>query len=225
MAKIDIPEQYRQGLIGLLNLKDGDMDLLLRAIKEVAPSPEFNELKAQLISKTNDIKGNDEIIDSLLSMYGARAGCELSLVDFVEGITRAVRESDEFFSKLEHQDSGYIKDTLTRLLDIDTINDSIKAVQLLTDHPNTLTNARIYTDIRPVFKKDTTEALACALVVHTLKLSFLQGDHEEEFFVAMDDRDLDILLRVIERAKDKGRFVNSLLKSADIAHLEPKKGT
>ncbi|MBA7656344.1 hypothetical protein ES703_64268 [subsurface metagenome] len=80
-----------------------------------------------------------------------------------------------------------------------------KALQLYSEYQNLFLDARILTDLRPIFKSNLKEGPAGGIIVHNLKVIY-QSKHDsrsQEIFLALDSADLDTLIKVLERAKEK----------------------
>jgi hypothetical protein len=82
-----------------------------------------------------------------------------------------------------------------------------KAEHLAHQKERLLSQARILTDVRPVFADSLEDGILGYVITHTLKLSFFdtQGDHE--FFVSVDESDLLSIKASIERAIEKQALI------------------
>jgi len=216
MPNLKVPDEYKLGLHRLLGLGANEREALLKALEDVEPTSDINKLKSQVVSKLTDISDSDEIVDGLLSLYGARVGFELPLDDFLNAISRAIEKSFDDAAQPPPPNTNEIKAILEKLLNVPTLAENMKAVQLLSEHRNTFFNARILTDIRPVFKTDIGDPLAFCLIIHTLKVSYFKGNQPTELFIAMDDNDIELLQDVLERAKKKGTRLKAILNAEDI---------
>jgi alpha/beta superfamily hydrolase len=79
----------------------------------------------------------------------------------------------------------------------------------------------VVTDVRPVFP-DGPEAVRGAMIVHSLKLSYLHNNESEEFFVAMDDDDLASLQKAVSRAEAKSKTLKGVITKAEMVDLDQK---
>ena len=76
--------------------------------------------------------------------------------------------------------------------------------------------AEIHTDLRPVFGEHTDGLTAeGGVLAHVLRLHHIssEGSHED-FYVALDDEDLEILRDVIDRAEKKSETLRRQLHEA-----------
>ncbi len=96
-----------------------------------------------------------------------------------------------------------------------------KAINVFTEHQRVFQSCRILTDIRPVFL-DSESAnedklmLAAGTISHSLKMEFRENRRIMEFYIALDDDDLERLDLAIQRAKQKSSKLSNFLNRTDI---------
>ena len=110
-------------------------------------------------------------------------------------------------------------DRLVRLLQLEAISVASRAASLQQEQEHTFCNARILTDIRPVFGERTDQSPVGAVVLHTLKISYHHSRELKDFYVALDSDDVRTLQEVLSRAEEKAETLDSVLDSAKIANL------
>jgi hypothetical protein len=77
-------------------------------------------------------------------------------------------------------------------------------------------------DIRPVFSEDIQSRPTGAVLVHSLKIEFMESGERKQFFVALDSSDLELMSEVLSRAKQKDLVLRKILADSDMQLLEPK---
>lgn len=87
-----------------------------------------------------------------------------------------------------------------------------KARELRIEGVNSIVDARILTDLRPVFPDDPMRPAEAMLVMHTLKLVFRQGNSEQTLCLSLESGALDYFSDLLERAREKER---TLLRQVD----------
>jgi len=109
---------------------------------------------------------------------------------------------------------------LTKLLSIEPVLVASKSYELKFEFGKRFCDARIISDIRPVFAKPEEKPIT-ALVTHTLKIELhgSMGRHEE-VYIALDDDDLGKLKKVIERAMLKSASLKALLRESGIPAVD-----
>jgi hypothetical protein len=109
---------------------------------------------------------------------------------------------------------------LARLMSIEVLNTVSKAARLQRDGERLYCNAKILSDIRPVFSHDPTLRPLGAVLTHTLKIGFHEGGEHQEFHVVLDVDDLLALSEVIYRAQAKDKTLRKLLKESKLTSLD-----
>lgn len=94
---------------------------------------------------------------------------------------------------------------------------SAKASDLLTEYDRIFGDARIVTDIRPVFMEDPQKMANGAVIVSTLKVQYQDSRGISDFYVALDTQDLVALKKVVDRALSK---IDTVKAELDRANLE-----
>ena len=215
MPKLQIPERHQSSLATIRNLNELDIRAI-RAILDRAPdtiSPvEIAGTDAALTSAVpgSDIKG---ILEALASLYVLKAGTEsVSLDQFVNDIGDAMT-SLESSHRVTDEQLPVFKQNLISLLSVERFLLVSKAFELQTDDERTFCDARILTDIRPVFGTEIKDGSKGAVIVHLLKLGYHEpGRRHMKFYVSLDSSDLKELRKVIDRAEDKAAILKSQLK-------------
>lgn len=103
-----------------------------------------------------------------------------------------------------------LEDRLERVLAIDAIGIQGKARYLQSSAAALFVNARVVSDLRPVFRDPDLEP-AAVVVMHQLRVAFQSGlnGELEHLSIALDTDDLEALRDVIERALAKDRSLRA----------------
>jgi len=152
-------------------------------------------------------------------MYAVRVRVGIPVSEFAAGISAAVDDFEE--SEFSEQDKLRLTGRLAQLLEIEkSLGTTSKANDVLTEHEHTFCDARILTDMRPIFPSDLAVSPTEAVVVHTLKIAYHQDREHKEFYVALDFDDIQTLKTAIERAELKDQSAKSLLDKAGVQCLD-----
>ena len=104
-------------------------------------------------------------------------------------------------------------ENLKRLLTKETsIEVTGKASTLQAEQERVFTDARILTDLRPIFAADVDVGATAMMINHTLRITFATMDRVEEIYLGMDMDDLKALRTAITRALKKHKLLNDKLK-------------
>ena len=217
MASITIPKPAQAGLIRLASLPDETAQELLKALEDVSLVVYGGNLLDQLISSLPTIQRNElqEILATLYGLSAAEVPVERSqfIDDLVSAFARQAKPvSDEQLNNL--------RERLTTLLGTDAIRIGGKARSVLFENEHNLVGARIVSDIRPIFGDEVQNPPVGAIIVHSLKIEYLSSGKRHEFYVALDTKDVDSLLKVLERAKAKTSSLQSLLGTTSVRYVE-----
>ena len=106
-----------------------------------------------------------------------------------------------------------------KLLNINLLNTLSKAGRLQRDGERLYCDAKILSDIRPVFGPKPTVMPPGAVVTHTLRIGYHEGGDHKEFYVILDADDLEALKNTVTRAEAKDKVLRQLLKTAKLSDL------
>jgi len=199
------PEQRKKLLAGLNQMKSGfDFE---EKVKEAIDSTDIEADKAA------------EITSAVIGLHYLYANSpESNLRKFIGELLDAISEAlpDKDISK------SISNEVLTDYLNAASLRTSAKAATLLFDEERVFLNARIITDIRPVFGEDASSSdIPAAFIIHSLRVSY-RGEGGEDFFIGLSTKDLEEFKKVIERALIKANTLNQLLPKLTKEPIFPK---
>lgn len=102
---------------------------------------------------------------------------------------------------------------ISRIAACSSIGVTGKAIRVALDNQNTFCRARTLSELRPVFvDHDGQPTIHATMIVHNLKLVYHTGPEGEleELFLTMDERAIEALHDVLERAKRKHESLKEL---------------
>jgi hypothetical protein len=220
--RLTIPERFRSGLVKLATAEDNVVDKLLDSL-ENSPPTLYSKVMASFVAKNHNIEFQYafEVLQSVLSLYSLRESDYFSTEQLVQQVSKALQEESEESLKLSEDEITVFQQRLSSFLKIrGSLAISSKASNLLVEYENIFSNSRVVTDIRPIFHTDIEDGLGGALIVHTLRIGYRTANGRHEFFVALDQDDVQQLLGDLERAIQKEEFLKSLLKKVEVPHLD-----
>ena len=223
MKSFKIPQQYQFGITLIIKIDEPLFNRLLSAITEVHPFVDIDSLVLEISPKIEEVSINDlqEILRAIHSIYSLRIQGNLKNTEIITGLINAV-SSDDTFSQLSAEELAHFKQRLTKILAIDgSISISSQALILLQEYDSIFLNSRIITDVRPVFKAETKEEIAGALVVHTLKIAYQDASGSKEFYVALDSSDVKKLQEQLSQSLIEAKVIQAMLNKADVIYLDP----
>ncbi len=211
-----IPPPYQAPLRALSRLAKADWDQLSTAFKSLPAQLTAPDLAARML----------EVAPSLSDEASPAVSALLSLVTLVDegnrdasGVAHDVSTSPDL--DIPHSRQKRFAEALADLLCTDALTLVARAGQLLVDHEHIFQAARVLTDVRPVFRDDVTDPPAGAVIVETLKIDYVGADRTAtSFFVALDQRDLVHLKKVIDRALSKTETLRRFLGESGLSYYE-----
>ncbi len=221
MAALDIPEEYEDGLAILGAFSDEVFSELASALETATFALRHRALAANVASKVASIPRDqvESIVEMLVSMNIVRRHADVTEADFVDDVYEALTESEDSDSIIEQEET--FKSRLTRLLAAKSLEVVSKAQSVILDHERRFCTSRIATDVSPVFSANAEEPPMAAVITHTLRISFHQDSNDiKEFFVEMNEGDLQKLSDSIQRAEQKAKGLKAVLDAAKLPYLE-----
>jgi hypothetical protein len=221
MPALNIPEQYRSGLIALRDLSESEVATLVETFKGLPPTTWLK--KDLIVAVSAALPGApapkvDALIVTLQSLYQVRASTETPLKEFVADVLDAMVATGRPDMEVPASNRDYFAARMEAVLGVDSLNFLAKAAALQRDHEHIFHDAKILTDLRPVFHAPN-EPPREVILEYTLKVVFHDGNRHREIYMALDADDMSRLRKVIERAEEKAASLHSLLESKAITHL------
>jgi uncharacterized protein (DUF1778 family) len=220
--RLRIPKEYQSGFVKLLNLTEDSNNELLSALSIVPSTYDLEVLSSRLAHSLNTLSAEDahEVIDILTSLYSLRADMGLPpITDFVESVCDAMNESGNEQLKLSEEALTAFENRLITLFSSPYFDIAVKAISLLYDNQRTFQTVRIITDIRSIFGSDVEDQPKAALIIHMLKVDYIEQKQRKEFFIALDDTDIPALIDALERAQAKAESLKRMLNSTEVSYI------
>lgn len=208
MPIITVPEEHTNGLARIMALSIEDSLLAAGALEKVR-SLNLRELGALVRAALPSLtpKESREIVGTLLSLYSARTGMDMSVDSFVADLVAAAKSVEPGETKPQET----LQKILKNLLSVRPLSMISKARSLHADHENTFCRARILTDLRPVFDTDVKEEPVGFVMAHILKLGYHHAGKHTSLHIAMDKIDIDTLMSALQRAKEKAETITGAI--------------
>jgi hypothetical protein len=212
MPSLPIPRRYRAGLAAVDRLTDDDVGVLADRLEASAAEISFEELAAQARDDISADVDLPPLLDAVTSL-------NTLLPDDGSGAERLaedVSESDDLGIPPERRPTYAAR--LNVLMRIPALVIAAHATEVVSQHEKVFHDARILTDVRPVFEHDTSTGVKMAALVASMKVEYHPGGRNaiESVFVSLDRGDLEYLRRIVDRALDKMDVLSELLKERDV---------
>ena len=189
---LSVHRRYRSGLAKFRALSHDDAVDLLSALQDIPSTINSHAVAAAVAEKIDTLAASDveEMVPALLHIHSIRDVSGLPVSDLAEGIARRMDEAPSEEIRSSPKAGEAFQARLAELLGIDSLRIIARAAGLLFEHEHSATQTRIVTDIRPIFEQENPQAPPVgAMVVHTLRISYLTDGEEKSFFVSLDATD------------------------------------
>ena len=224
---MQIPRQHQQAVQDFCALPDETASTLVSALRETPPSLHPSEFSSSVEGRVHlGIQKTQGIVSLLRGLYLLREHEGKALDAFLDEVLAAFKElHDRLKPPKQIPNLPRLHPLLTQLLSLDQpLGVSAKALEVSREHERFFCEARILTDLRPVFRPGAADSIVATVITHTLRIHFHQGGEIQEFFVAMDPEDVRELASLCTRAISKEEAIRRSFTKEGIPYLISPKG-
>jgi hypothetical protein len=216
---LQVPNRYIPMLNLVRNLSQPAATELLHALESAQVIASPDDMASNIAESVPSIPREDlgKIVDLLYSLYHVRELSELNRNSFLKELVESVRENAN--PNISDEELPAIRQRFKDLLDLKTLASISKAIGLQRDEERVYCEAKIISDIRPVFGEDIKVKPVAATITHSLKISYHENGDHKEFYIVLDEVDLDQLEKMIKRAKTKADTLTQVLSDSQIPRL------
>ncbi|MFY9951431.1 MAG: hypothetical protein WAK27_22210 [Candidatus Sulfotelmatobacter sp.] len=217
MATIKIPDRYKPGLAVLAALPEEVFNQVIATLDTTPSAPRGQkELTAWLSSEAKSVTPTDlrKLVDTLASLYRLRVKSNVTSEVLATDVADAASKDARLGTSAD-----IVRSRLTQLLAINALNlVDAKARELQLEAEHSFCDARMITDIRPVFGSNVSDSPEAMIIVHTLKLGYHDSASQthKEMYVALDEDDIVTLTTLLKRTQDKTKALKKQMASVGI---------
>lgn len=208
-------------------MSDDELSAIKAALEQVPLSlrvETYSEQLRQVLAK--DTAELQDVAHVLASLTLTPRDPSISVDDFAKAVATAViwRKGRESQDKAEKAANLALLETRLRdLFNTPALKVYSRATDVQHQYEHILTDARIMSDIRTVFDPDGDGSQPLgAMVVHTLKVTYISNRSYRDSFFALDNADLAILSRAIARAVKKTASLEKIIENNKLRYFESK---
>lgn len=214
-----VPTPFRPALSHLARIPEADYSALSSALSAEPVDRSHDGLLRAIQARLRGDSPADalQLLEALTAYSNVRAFNEMT----VDTVADAVAWSDDL--ELSEGERKELRSRLLALLNSPTLQTIGKASDLEDQFPYRFRRARIFTDMRPIFADNPEGGPLGTVVMHNLKLEFL-NDREgyDSLFVALTDAELESLSGVLQRARQKGNTLHDFLRRVGLERIVPR---
>ena len=216
MTKFHVPDRHVGALKYLASVDATGFEGLLSALSnEPASSRAQLETRVGQVLPASDVGFKTPLVGAILSLCVVRSSNEAK----PDGFATELAAAEELEFNAEERKT--FEERLMQVLSLGPLTNLAKAANLIAENANLFGEARVITDIRPVFADDPATTPTGAVIMHTLKVDYYSDEDFRADFFVLDDVDLVKLRKAIDRAIEKSESLQALLSSAGLAAMQP----
>ena len=220
MASFNLNERRLPVFQKIAALDKASVNAMFVALANVKPAALPASFPLDVALTLTDMSQSDaaEIVATLHSLFAPFASSSKSLDGFIDDIVVSFGRISDRKAGAKPEECDRLRDNLKKLLSAPAFGLGAKASGVLLENERNFILSRIVTEVRPVFGVEDAE-IAGAVVLHSLRISYIKDNEREEFFVAIDSDDLAKLIVDLERAKRKEEKVKEMLFAGKVAYM------
>ena len=218
---LKVPADRIAALIKIRLLSASAVDDLVHALEAAAIAPKSEQMATAIAASVTGISSEDliDILSTIYSLCYVREAADSHSPRFLDDLIEGIKATGRKELSLDAGEATRFREILNRLLSVKTIGVAVKAASLQHEAERLFCDVKILSDIRPVFGTEASSGPIAAVITHTMKIGYHENGDHQEFFVALDDEDLQALREAVDKAQKKESSLHALLGNANLPDL------
>jgi hypothetical protein len=214
--RLKVPSQHQAALASVGTLAPGDVAALVEALHGMPELATKGSLSAGVRGVLPRLAEQaDDLVNALVSLALLRATHGWEVDELAESVASAENLSDGQPTQLAA--------ALKELLKIPSISTVAEAYDASNSYERVLHNARIVSDLRPLFGEQT-DGPPCGMVIsHSLQVHSLHEGRIQEICFALGDDDLVELRRQVDRALERSKSLRRFSDKSGLPVFTPER--
>ena len=217
------PKEAISSVVELFTLSDQARSAILESLRQVEPSGQIGPLIGS-VEKLSDL--SEETLSLLLTLLlnlcsAAHAG-DSSIDSFVRNdVASSFASTGDERIRTDGPEWEKVRSFLTEAIETNSLTVAAKSRTLVLSESHLFLSARIVSDIRLVFPKDPSSLPSAGMVIHSLKLNYLEDGERSTTEFVLDREDLLNFRKVIDRALVKDQTLDKVLQQVEVRRVTP----
>jgi hypothetical protein len=213
---LEIPQEDTGSIAIIKTLPRASLERLVNALESAPPISNPSEMADLIARQIVGIPADRvaPVIETLYTLYHIRELSGVRPARFIADLMEAIQRTPH--PRVPQKELARLRSILEKLMTIGTLKTVAKAARLQREWERLYCEAKILSDIRPVFGADPESIPVGAVLTHTLRLGYHEGSQHKEFHVVLDSDDLMAINEVILRAQVKEKSLRNMLKRAKL---------
>jgi hypothetical protein len=214
---LSLPPIVTTALPILIGLPGNDFAKLDEILRGVPPRLYRKDVVDYILSKLDASEKTSfgQIPQAIASLHDGLLETDLSAREFIDAVVHEYERS----SPLNDEARRTLDERLQTILNAPTLRLSSRARNVLFEQERTFQEARVVTDVRPLFSEEEAQ-LDAAVVVHNLRIEYSEAQTSKRFYVALDNKDIASLIDVLHRAQLKVNRLQAFLGTTNVTLIE-----
>lgn len=235
---LQVPPQFLPQIRSLLELPEERIQGFLNALANAGAKFNLYDLATDVSNRTK-VPGRitEGILQLLASFYMERERQSVQLEAFLDEQAGPALKSallireDKVGAKVSAPTAEEVEARWAKLRSFfmaalsldDTVGTAAKAGPVMTEHERVFQDARILTDVRPIFHPDLSEKPSAAVLVHMLRITTRDIFRRQEAqYFALDANDIRFMKHLIDRAIRKEETLTEFMNGSGVSVIAPK---
>jgi len=210
---LTLPKENERGIAIIKLLSDSEVNQISEVLRKFSPPIKFSKVISDVrpILEGRSEEDIESLVDTIYSLYSLRFYREAPIEEFLVDLLDAIRESDnEELKTINSDEAAALEFRLKSLLTARTFSVLTKAHDLHGEFANIFWNAKVISDIRPVWDEDVKVPPVGVVITQTLKLEYGDIEGSKELYLNVNEGDIELLISVLLRAREKAATLESL---------------
>lgn len=229
---LKIPNEHLAGFQEIVRLEPRETSAIESALKDttVVSLDQEEIIDSVRQNLSSDVSVSDQslrdMLSVLISLNVVRGANNLPTSNLAADVVASLRTEQRVTFEPYEGDWGKVADKLNALLAAgDSIELIAKVFDIITEYRNVYCapETRIVTDIRPIFTDDVSKGPAAAAIIHNLKICYRRNGERDEFYVAIDEDELNHLREVLDRAEAKADLLREAIGLTKMRYVNARK--
>jgi hypothetical protein len=221
--QLRIPEKYQPSFKLLADMGDTEFAELVAAMSETQPTFHVPPFAAHVAAKLESVTLDTiaKIVVALVPLIGNMSDAD-DPSSIAAELAQASRDPNQL--KFSVKRAKVLQSRLQTLFEIeDSLGAVAKARAIYRSEAHDFCDAKIITDIRPIFRLDASHDPKSAVLVHTLRIGYHENgdEHHHDFTVTVDDAGLEAIGNAVARAREKAQTSVRLIEKSGAQCLSP----
>ncbi|MEI9919542.1 MAG: hypothetical protein WDO14_12155 [Bacteroidota bacterium] len=221
MSAYRIPAQHVKGFKEFVQLSKGDREKIVLIVTTLNVGNSTNiadEISSQLGLQAEKSK---QIALAITSLLIAKDRLGDSSTAFVKAIVEA------FYNQTNEprHDENELKLQLQQIVEGEEgFKLQLKARVLAFEREKLTENFRILTDLRPVFEDRDGGSIKGSVIIHSLRIDFIENATRQRAVFALDENDLTELSKLVQRAQEKQKALKKRMEGSGLNIIDISNG-